>query len=40
MGDTEVSVFGLVLDSVDSLDGVGDVREIDEGTVPGKASQF
>ena len=38
MGDAEVGVFGLVLDTVDRLDGIGDVGEIDEGTVPNGVS--
>lgn len=36
VGDTQVSVFRLVLDGVDGLDGVGDIGEVDEGTVPAK----
>lgn len=34
MGNAEVGIVGLVLDSINGLDGVGDVREVDESTVP------
>ena len=32
--DAQVRVLGLVLDALDRLDGVRDVREVDEGAVP------
>ena len=38
VSNAEVGVFGLVLDTVDRLDGIGDVGEIDEGTVPNGVS--
>jgi hypothetical protein len=34
MSDTQVSVLWLVLDSINSLDSVRDIREVDERTVP------
>lgn len=34
MRDAEVGVFGLILDTVDGLDRVRDVREVDESAVP------
>jgi hypothetical protein len=34
VSNAEVGIFRLVLDTVDCLDGVGDVGEIDEGAVP------
>lgn len=34
MSDTQVSVLWLALDSINSLDGVRDIGEVDECTVP------
>jgi hypothetical protein len=36
MSDTQVSVLWLILDSINSLDGVRDIGEVDECTVPSK----
>lgn len=36
VSNTEVGIFRLVLDTIDGLDRVGDVGEVDKGTVPGK----
>jgi hypothetical protein len=36
MGYTQGGVFGLIFDPFDSLDGIGDIRKVDERAVPGR----
>lgn len=36
VSNTEVGIFRLVLDTINGLDRVGDVGEVDKGTVPSK----